>query len=87
MSKESSVFVLGGIVFFTSFLGVPSEYKEWISIVSGILLMAIGYRLRRIAFLRSLEHESGERRGDAFVENNAPREVSSVQKDQEENVL
>jgi hypothetical protein len=30
--------------------------------------MAVGYRLRRNAFLRSLENESGERRGDVFVE-------------------
>lgn len=68
MSKESTVFVLGVIVFFTSFLGVPSEYKEWIFIVSGVLLMGVGYRLRRLAFLKSLEHESGERRGEAFSE-------------------
>ncbi|MCF7815458.1 MAG: hypothetical protein K9M10_00385 [Candidatus Pacebacteria bacterium] len=70
MSKESFVFVLGGIVFVTPFLGVPSDYKEWIFIVSGVLLMIAGYRLRRMAFLKSLEHESGERRGEVFVENN-----------------
>lgn len=87
MSKESSVFVFGGIVFFTSFLGVPSEYKEWIFIIMGALLMIIGYRLRRIAFLRSLEHESGERRGEAFVENSIPRETSQSKQIQEENVL
>jgi hypothetical protein len=86
MSKESSVFVLGGIVFFTSFLGVPSEYKEWMFIVSGLLLMAVGYRLRRIAFLRSLEHESGERRGEAFVESGATREAVSANQMQEESV-
>ncbi len=68
MSKETLVFVLGILVFFTSFLGVPSEYKEWILIVSGILLIGAGYTLRRNAFLKSLEHESGERRGDAFTE-------------------
>ncbi len=68
MSKETIVFILGALVFSTSFLGVPSEYKEWTLIVSGVLLMAIGYRLRRNAFLKSIEHESGERRGGAFVE-------------------
>ncbi len=75
MSKESSVFVLGVIVFFTSFLGIPSEYKEWVFIVSGLLLMAFGYHLRRSAFLRSIEHESGEKRADAFVESSATREA------------
>jgi len=78
MSKESLVFVLGGIVFLTSFLGVPSEYKEWIFIVSGMLLMAVGYRLRRNAFLKSLKHESGELRGDAFVESRVGEGASIV---------
>lgn len=68
MSKESLVFTLGIVVFFTSFLGIPREYKEWIFIASGFLLTVTGYRLRRRAFLASLERETGERRGDAFVE-------------------
>ena len=68
MSKESFVFLLGAIVFFSSFFGLPREYKEWLLIVCGVLIMAIGYRLRRGAFLKSFEHESGERRGEAFVE-------------------
>ncbi len=68
MSKESFVFLLGGVVFFSPFFGLPREYKEWLLIVCGLLLMGIGYRLRRRAFFKSFEHESGERRGDAFVE-------------------
>ena len=71
MSKESLVFTLGAIVFFVPFAGLPSQYKEWIFIACGILLIITGYRLRRRAFLKSLEHESGERRGDAFVESGA----------------
>jgi hypothetical protein len=68
MSKETFVFLMGFLVFFSSFLGLPREYKEWLLIACGALLMAVGYRLRRNAFLRSLENESGERRGDVFVE-------------------
>lgn len=68
MSRESFVFVLGFIIFFTSFLGVPSDWKEKIFIVGGILLMVVGYNLRRTAFLRSLDQGTGERKGDAFVE-------------------
>ncbi len=83
MSKESSVFVLGGIVFFVSFLGLPSEYKEWIFIGTGLLLMAIGYRLRRIAFLKSLENENGERRAEAFVESVVTGERSELDKARE----
>lgn len=69
MSRESFVFTLGFIVFFTSFLGLPGDYKETIFIISGALLMIVGYGLRRSAFLRSIEDESGERKSDAFVEN------------------
>lgn len=79
MSKETLVFVLGTLVFFSSFLGLPGEYKKWLLIVAGILLMGIGYRLRRNAFLQSIQHVSGERRGDAFVESGA----AHAQKDNE----
>ncbi len=68
MSKETFVFIIGFLVFFSPFLGLPREYKEWLLIGCGVILMAIGYRLRRNAFLQSLEHESGERRGDVFSE-------------------
>lgn len=68
MSKETLVFILGIVAFFTPFIGVPSEYKKWILIVIGGLLMSIGYVLRREAFLQSFTHESGERRANVFVE-------------------
>ncbi len=85
MSKETFVFILGIVVFFTPFLGLPGNYKEWILIVSGILLIVTGYRLRRALFLRSLEHHSGERRGDAFVESVMAQERKKpVHKDSED---
>ncbi len=84
MSKETIVFILGGLVFFTPFLGVPSVYKEWTLMVCGVLLMGVGYRLRRNAFLKSIEHESGERRGGAFVESDVDaREIAPPHKDTE----
>ncbi len=82
MSKETFVFALGALIFFSSFLGLPREYKEWLLIGCGVFLMGIGYSLRRNAFLKSLEHESGERRGDAFVESVAtPPEKTPTHKD------
>lgn len=84
MSKETLVFVLGILVFFTSFLGLPTEYKEWILIATGIILMIVGYRLRRNAFLKSLEQAGGERRADAFVESGLmQREPIPTHKDSE----
>ncbi len=82
MSKESFVFLLGAVVFFVPFIGVPRDFKEGLLMACGVLLMAVGYRLRRIAFLRSLEHESGERRGDTFVESGAvQRETTPAHRD------
>lgn len=83
MSKETSVFALGTIVFFTTFLGIPREYKEWIFIGAGIVLMVLGYQLRRVAFLKSIEHENGERKADAFVESGVIEEPVPVHKDSE----
>ncbi len=68
MSRESLIFFLGFIVFFTPFLGIPREWKEWIFIVAGILLMFFGYKLRRAAFLRSITSAEGEHRSDVYVE-------------------
>lgn len=68
MTRETLVFIIGFVVLMSPFIGVPREQKEWGIIVCGALLMVLGYGLRRKAFLHSIEHESGERRGDAFVE-------------------
>ena len=68
MSKETLVFVLGLFVFMTPFFGFPREWKEWLLIGIGIILMVVGYALRRNAFFQSLEQEGGERRADVFVE-------------------
>lgn len=69
MSKETSVFFIGVIVLLSPFLGIPRTYHEWLSVGCGVVLMVLGYALRRKLFLQSIEQESGERRSDAFVEN------------------
>ncbi len=86
MSKESLVFVLGTIIFFTPFLGLPNEYKQIILTIAGVLLIITGYRLRRRAFMRSLEHESGERRSDAFVESAYVAPDSTTKKEEPSNL-
>lgn len=72
MSRESFVFCVGLIVFLTPFLGLPREYKNWIVIGSGVLLMLLGYQLRRRRFLMSLL-KGDERKGDAFAESIAAK--------------
>jgi len=68
MTKESLVFVFGLLIFLISFLGIPRDWKEIFYIASGAVLMIVGFMLRRSAFVRSIEHHSGERNGDAFSE-------------------
>jgi hypothetical protein len=74
MSRESFVFLLGIIILVTPFLGIPGEWKQWILPVAGLFVAIVGYRMRRAAFLRSIATATGERRSDAFVENEAPDE-------------
>lgn len=78
MSKESMVFVLGSIVFFTPFLGIPDEYMEWVQSGAGFLLVVIGYRLRRDAFFASIKNEMGERRTESFVEHDVTTDIRGV---------
>ena len=68
MSRESLVLLFGIVVSVISYLGVPSLWKERIIIGSGVILIIIGYSLRRAAFFRSIEVAPGERRAEAFVE-------------------
>lgn len=72
MSQESLIFLLGVAVMTTPLLGVPNAWKQWVFVGLGVVIVIIGYRLRRAAYIRSIETEKGERRGDAFVENHAP---------------
>ena len=81
MSKETITFILGALILLTQFLGLPREYKDWFFIIVGIVLMYIGYTLRRRAFLKSIEHSIGERRGDAFAESELTHKNTPPHKD------
>jgi len=68
MSRESLVFVVGAILFLFPFLGVPQDFKDVVTVASGVVLMVLGVILRRSSFLRSIENSRGERQGDMFTE-------------------
>ena len=72
MSRESIVFLIGILIIIVPHLGVPDDWKIYFFTAVGILLMIIGYVLRRAAYLRSIEHQEGERRADSFVEHVHP---------------
>ena len=69
MSRESIVFLFGIIVFWTPFLGITSDWKQYITVVSGVVLIIVGYQLRRAAYFRSIEEQDGDRKSESFVEN------------------
>lgn len=68
MSRESLIFILGFFVFLMPFLGLPRSVKDIALIAIGMLVMLVGFMLRRSAYLRSIERASGERQSDAFAE-------------------
>ena len=52
MSRESLVFLFGLGVFLLPFLGIPLARKDQLIILFGAILVALGYSLRRSAYLR-----------------------------------
>lgn len=72
MSRESIVLVLGIVVFFTPWLGIPDDWKLYILAAAGVVLIIDGYLLRRAAYLRRIDIGNGERGTDSFVESGTP---------------
>lgn len=77
MSRESIVFLLGLLVIITPHLGLPASFKLYLLTVSGVLIMFLAYSLRRLAYLRSLEHAPGERQADSFAEHTVATDSAS----------
>ena len=66
--KETIVFISGIILTIVPFLGVPQEWRQYTIFGIGVVLILIGYVLRRGLYLRRLEKGDGERGTDSFVE-------------------
>lgn len=80
MSRESLVLLLGLIVFFVPFAGIPSDWKTYIFAAIGVLLMLLGFLLRRSAYLRKTDRGNGERGTDSFIES---QPTTTVENDME----
>lgn len=95
MKRESLVFLLGAIVASVPFLGIPNDMRRIMLVVAGAFLIVLGYQLRRLAFLRSIAQENGERKTDVYVEraatavydDAAPAMPAETQADQEVPVM
>lgn len=68
MSRESLVLLLGFIVLLIPFSGFPLSWKQYALVAVGILLIFIGYSMRRSAYWRKIDRGDGERGTDSFVE-------------------
>ncbi len=68
MSKESLVLVLGLVVLAVPGSGLPDEWIIYILRAAGVLLIVLGFLLRRASYYRRMERGSEERAADSFID-------------------
>jgi hypothetical protein len=66
MRKELTVMILGAWIALVPYLGFPRSWDEPMLVISGLLLVLVGFLLRHHA-LERLKRQS--RRSDSFAEN------------------
>lgn len=72
MTKETLVFVLGILLTIVPFLGIPEVFKQYVVVGIGVLLVLVGYMLRRALYFARIDQGNGERSDDSFVETTRP---------------
>jgi heme/copper-type cytochrome/quinol oxidase subunit 4 len=68
MTRQTAVFFIGIVLTIIPFLGVPLAWREYSVAIIGVLLILIGYGLRREIFFARIDKGNGERGTDSFVE-------------------
>lgn len=68
MTKGTFVFLIGGMLIILPYLGIPSTWKHYVYLGLGIMLLLLGYALRRSRYLADIDRGNGERGGETFVE-------------------
>jgi low affinity Fe/Cu permease len=68
MTKGTFVFLLGILLCLIPYLGIPSAWKQYIYLGLGVILILIGYMIRRARYLTDIDRGNGERGGETFVE-------------------
>lgn len=72
MTKGTAIFLLGLLVIILPTLGIPLVWKQIAFAVMGIIMLGIGYSLRRAQYLATLEHDGVLRTAETFVETTEP---------------
>lgn len=68
VSRESLVLLLGIITFTLPLIGVTPVWKEYGQIAIGVLLVFVGFSLRRSSYYRKITRSNGEISTDSFAE-------------------
>jgi hypothetical protein len=68
MSKETLIFIAGFVLIIVPFLGVPEVWRQYSVLAVGVILILIGYSLRRASYLHRLDKGDGDRGNDSYVE-------------------
>lgn len=68
MTKGTFVFLLGILLCLIPYLGIPSTWKQYIYLGFGVILILVGYAIRRSRYLTDIDRGNGERGGETFVE-------------------
>lgn len=61
-------FLLGILLILLPYLGIPSLWKQYAYVILGIILVLLGYALRRAQYFHEIDQGNGERGGETFVE-------------------
>jgi hypothetical protein len=68
MSKETLVLISGILLTIVPFLGVPETWRQYTILGFGVVLILVGYFLRRKVYLNRLDKGNGERGSDTYIE-------------------
>lgn len=68
MKSGTLVFLSGLLLVLLPYFGIPSLWKHYSYLGIGIVLILLGYIVRRRQFLDEIDYGNGERGTDTFVE-------------------
>ncbi len=72
MTKGTLIFLLGIFLIIVPSLGIPLWWKQITYVAFGVLLIGIGYSLRRTQYLAALDQDGSIRTAETFVETTEP---------------
>lgn len=72
MSKETIVFFSGLLLILVPFIGIPATWRQFAVVGLGVILLLVGYALRRSVYFAKIDKGNGERGDDSFVETTEP---------------